>query len=146
MKLQHTPKAELFTQLIVESFRLNAHFMASGDALIQDMGLTSARWQVLHTIDSAPLPVAQIARQLHITRQSVLRTVNTLQKKGFVAMRDNPNHQRAKLVELLDEGRKKLEAARLRHVSWANKQAEHLDMAKLQITVEFMQWLRTHNL
>lgn len=142
MMLEHTPKAELYTQLIVESFRLNAHFMVVGDALIQDIGLTTARWQVLHIIEMNPLPVAQIARQLNITRQSVLRTVNTLQKKGFVALRENPHHQRAKLVELLEEGKKRLDIARVRQITQANAKAECFDLGQLQETVTFMQSVR----
>lgn len=142
MKLEHTPKAELYTQLIIESFRLTARFMTAGDALIQDIDLTTARWQVLHVIELNPLPVAQIARQLNITRQSVLRTVNTLQKKGFVALCENPHHQRAKLVELLDEGKKRLELARVRQVTWANAKAESFDLQQLQNTVAFVQNMR----
>ncbi|MEG2171817.1 MAG: MarR family transcriptional regulator [Desulfovibrionaceae bacterium] len=116
--------------------------MARGDALIQDIGLTSALWQVLHAIQDAPLPVAQIARNVGITRQSVLRTVNALKKKGLVALRDNPNHQRAKLVEMLEEGKKRLDIATARQIHMANAEAEGMDLHTLQNTIILMRSLR----
>lgn len=142
MSAQHTPPAALLTQLIVESFKLNGHFLALGDELTKDIGLTSALWQVLHAIDPNPLPVAQIARIVGVTRQSVLRTVNILAKKNFVALGDNPHHQRAKLVILLDEGKKRLDIAKARQIVCANAQADLLDMEQLQQTLTIMQNIR----
>ena len=37
----------VITDLILETFRLNGQLLAAGDALVSDVGLTSARWQVL---------------------------------------------------------------------------------------------------
>lgn len=142
MSTQHTPPAALLTQLIVESFKLNGHFLALGDELAKDIGLTSALWQVLHTIDPTPLPMPQIARTIGVTRQSVLRTVNVLVKKGFVALGPNPHHQRAKLVTLQEEGKKRLDIARSRHIVWANAQTDLLDMEQLQATLTYMQHIR----
>lgn len=144
MTVQQTPHAVLLTQLIVESFKLNGHFLALGDELTKDIGLTSALWQVLHVIDPVPLPMAQIARTIGVTRQSVLRTVNVLVKKGFVALGENPHHQRAKLVILQEEGKKRVDIARSRHTTWANSQADLLDMEQLQATLTYMRHLREH--
>jgi hypothetical protein len=54
------------TELILETFRLNGRLLAAGDALVADVGLTSARWQVLGAIALAPVPqpVAHIARNM----------------------------------------------------------------------------------
>ena len=38
------------TGLVIEVFRLNGDLLAAGDALVGDLGLTSARWQVLGAI------------------------------------------------------------------------------------------------
>ncbi|MBW1849606.1 MAG: MarR family transcriptional regulator [Deltaproteobacteria bacterium] len=99
-----TPFAEVFTQLILETFRFNGRLLAAGDGLTKDLGLSSSLWQVLGAIDEVPLPVAQIARNMGLTRQSVRRTVNVLKDKGFVEFQENPNHQRAKLVVLTKQG------------------------------------------
>ncbi len=72
--------------------------------MTKELDLSSALWQVLGAIDQAPLTVAQIARNMGLTRQSVRRTVNVLREKGFVEFRDNPNHQRSKLVVLNNKG------------------------------------------
>ena len=59
--------------------------------------------------DEVPLPVAQIARNMGLTRQSVRRTANVLKDKGFVEFQENLNHQRAKLVVLTKQGRNVLD-------------------------------------
>ncbi|MDH3233798.1 MAG: MarR family transcriptional regulator, partial [Alphaproteobacteria bacterium] len=41
---------EAVTALILETFRLNGRLLAAGDRLVGDLGLTSARWQVLGAI------------------------------------------------------------------------------------------------
>jgi len=87
---QRTPSGEAFTRLILEAFRFNGCLLAAGDRLTQDLGLTSARWQVLGAIDEGPLPVAQISRNMGLSRQAVQRVANELAAGGFVAFADNP--------------------------------------------------------
>jgi hypothetical protein len=45
------------TQLVLETFRLNGCLLIAGDALVADIGLTSARWQVLGAIALSPMPL-----------------------------------------------------------------------------------------
>src|SRR5712692_10354297 len=68
------------TELMLEVFRLNGRLLTSGDRLVADIGLTSARWQVLGAVALAGnrLPVAHIPRNMGLTRQAVQRTVNEL--------------------------------------------------------------------
>ena len=68
------------TDLILETFRLNGSLLAAGDAMVADLGLTSARWQVLGAIalSPVPLPVAHIARNMGLTRQAVQRLINEM--------------------------------------------------------------------
>ncbi len=63
------PKSRLrraYVGLVIEVFRLNGDQLAIGNALGADLGLTSARWQVLGAISLSPvpLPVAHIARNM----------------------------------------------------------------------------------
>ena len=44
---------DTLTALIVEVFRLNGCLLEAGDSLVGDVGLTSARWQVLGAIAAA---------------------------------------------------------------------------------------------
>lgn len=86
--------------------------------------MSSARWQVLGTIDSDALPVAQIARNMGLARQAVQRVANELSHDGLVTFVDNPNHRRAKLVRLTARGRTALDRATALQVEWANGMAE----------------------
>ena len=96
----------VITGLILETFRLNGRLLTAGDALVSDLGLTSALWQVLGAVAMSPmpLPVSHIARNMGLTRQTVQRTANELEADGFVRFAPNPHHQRAKLVLLTDLG------------------------------------------
>ncbi|WP_349017006.1 hypothetical protein [Bradyrhizobium sp. Arg237L] len=51
------------TQLILEAFRLNGGLITAGDRLVADLGLTSARWQVLGVIALSPT-VEPVARSM----------------------------------------------------------------------------------
>lgn len=104
------------TELVLEIFRLNGEVIAMGDALVTDLGLTSARWQVMGAIALAetPLPIAQIARNMGLTRQAVQRIANELETEGFIRFAPNPHHQRAKLVLLTRKGETAYAAANAR--------------------------------
>ena len=45
------------TDVIIGVFRLNGALLVCGDALVADLGLTSARWQVLGAIALSPVPL-----------------------------------------------------------------------------------------
>src|SRR6516225_7846228 len=92
------------TDLILDVFRLNGALLASGDALVGDLGLTSARWQVLGAIalSPVPLPVAHLARNMGLTRQAVQRSVDEMRDDGLVGLDPNPHHKRAMLVAMTE--------------------------------------------
>lgn len=110
-------------RLIIEVFRANGALLAEGDRLTSDLGLTSARWQVLGALEIAgrPLTVAQIAREMGLARQSVQRVVNGLRKTGHVSFCNNPDHKRAKLVAVATKGHKTFGAAMQRQTQWARR-------------------------
>jgi DNA-binding MarR family transcriptional regulator len=116
------------TELILEVFRLNGRLLAAGDRLTKGTGLTSARWQVIGAIALAGglQPVANLARNMGLTRQAVQRTVNELETEGFVTFAANPHHQRARLVVLTKKGRAAYDAATARQVPWARRLAQRL--------------------
>ena len=124
-----TPAGAAVTELILDIFRLNGRLLAAGDRLVADIGLTSARWQVLGAIAlaAAPSPVAHLARGMGLTRQGVQRIVNELAAEGLVALAPNPHHRRAQLVLLTQTGRNAYQAASDRQVPWVNRLAEGLD-------------------
>src|SRR5580704_15137471 len=97
---------DAITELVLETFRLNGRLLAAGDALVADLGLTSARWQVLGAVALSPVPlsVAQIARNMGLTRQAVQRLTDEIEGDGLLRFAPNPHHQRAKLVLLTAKG------------------------------------------
>lgn len=113
---------EAATELILEVFRVNGRLLAAGDELVGPIGLSSARWQVLGAIalSPLPLPVAHLARNMGLARQSVQRLVDEMMKDGLVRYAPNPNHRRAKLVLLTDRGEKTYRAAMDRQAPWVD--------------------------
>jgi DNA-binding MarR family transcriptional regulator len=139
-KLQ-TPSAEAFTQLILETFRFNGRLLTAGDRLTKELGLSSALWQMLGAIDQAPLTVAQIARNMGLTRQSVRRTAHVLREKGFIEFQENPNHQRAKFVVLTKPGSNVLDRATKIQIDWSNRIAQDLSAPELNAAMQIIRTL-----
>ena len=124
----YTQEGAALTDLVLEVFKLNGRLLTAGDKLVSSLGLTSARWQVLGAIalSGAPQPVANIARNMGLTRQAVQRVVNELGAEGFLTFAPNPHHQRAKLVVLSKSGTKAFQAAAKRQAPWANQLARQI--------------------
>lgn len=103
--LKHTPAGAALSGLILDLFRLNSQVLTAGDRLVADLGLTSARWQILGTVNAVdrPQPVAWLARDMGANRQNVQRIVNDLEKEGLVAFEANPHHKRAQLVVMTEK-------------------------------------------
>ena len=125
------------TALWLEVFRLNGLLLAHGDRLVADLGLTSARWQVLGAavLAAEALTVSAISRRMGLSRQAVQRTVNELVASGHVTMVDNPRDKRARLVRLTPTGHDAYEAAIARQVPWANAVADDVKAADLAMIV-----------
>jgi len=142
-RLDRSPDGQTLTEIIVEAFRLNGRLLDSGDTMTKDLGLSSARWQVLAAIDGEPLTVAEIARRMGLRRQSVQRTVNSLRASGFVALLANPNHRRAKLIELTEPGFEALQEVYRRQVAWVNDLAIGISAEDLDRTLKTMAAVRS---
>jgi DNA-binding MarR family transcriptional regulator len=121
-RTRQLPAGKAATALILEVFRFNGRLLTAGDQLVANLGLTSARWQVLGAIalSPAPEPVARLARNMGLHRQGVQRIVNELAKEGLVEFRANPHHRRAKLIVLTARGRKIYEQTEQIQTPWVN--------------------------
>jgi len=130
----HTPAGAAMTELILETFRLNGLLLEAGDRLVADIGLTSARWQVLGAIALAPvpLPVAHLARNMGLSRQAVQRLANEMERDSLVRFAPNPHHVRAKLVQLTAAGERAFAAAGARQAPWANALAKGLSTEQIE--------------
>lgn len=106
----------LARELSIAVFRLNGTLIQTGNALVSDLELTSALWQILDSLSQSldPLSVACIARNMGLARQSVQRGVDILHTRGMVEFSPNQHHKRAKLVSLTAHGTTMLESAQER--------------------------------
>lgn len=138
----HTPNGAAVTDLIRTVFLVNAHLIADGDHLIRDLGFTSARWQVLGVAGDGLRSVAQLARHMSLTRQSVQRLVDWLVDNGFATFIDNPDHQRAKLVQLTEKGIDIRRRLQVRQTTWANELGAQLNSQDLQTALDTLRGLR----
>jgi DNA-binding MarR family transcriptional regulator len=129
-------EGEALTELVLEVFRLNGLLLQAGDHLAQPAGLSSARWQILGVVDHGPAPVANVARIMGLTRQSVQQTADALAREGLVEYLDNPHHRRAKLVAVTPRGRQALRRVEERHAAWATRIGAGLDLRRLRAAVK----------
>jgi DNA-binding MarR family transcriptional regulator len=138
----HTQAGAAFTDLVIELFRVNGTMIAVGDELTRDLGLTSARWQVLGAVGKEPKTVAAAARQMGLTRQNVQRIADWLVESGIAEFTDNPNHRRAKLVALTKEGVALRERLGKRQAKWANATGAHFTVDELLATADVLRRLK----
>jgi DNA-binding MarR family transcriptional regulator len=138
----HTPGGAAFTRLVFDVFRLNGHMITAGDRLGADLGMTSARWQVLGAIGMEPKTVAAAARAMGLTRQNVQRIADWLVESGLADYLDNPNHRRAKLVALTPKGVALRLKLHRRQVKWANEIGALLTVKELEAAVEVLKRLQ----
>lgn len=143
-KVKRTPAGETLTELMLDLFRLNSLALTAGDRLVSDLGLTSARWQILGAVMAAERsqPVAWIARDLGANRQNVQRIVNDLHKDGLVIFETNPHHRRAQLVVLTEKGRQAFDAAMNLQAPWVNRLTEGVAVKDIEVVNRVIAVLR----
>ena len=120
--MNHTSEGQLFTEIVLEVFKLSGLLAIEGDRLTDEFGLSSARWKVLGALSfsTSPMTVPQIANAMGQTRQGVQRLVNEMRDDGFLDFQDNPNHKRAKIIALTAKGKKAYERVDKKQIPWAN--------------------------
>lgn len=124
--------------LAVRVLQIERRLTATGDALAEPFGQTSARWRVLASIEREPLSVAEVARAWGLARQSVQRVADLLERDGLVAYTANPRHARAKLVTLTAPGRRTLSAIQRAQTAWANDLGGRVGAAELRAAADLL--------
>jgi DNA-binding MarR family transcriptional regulator len=127
-----SPAGDALSGLVVRLFRLNGIMAAEGDALTRPVRQTTARWQVLASIEDEPATVAGIARALGLARQSVQRVADALANTGLVTFTDNPRHRRARLVALTEQGRSVLSTIQAAQRPWADRLGAEIGERRLR--------------
>lgn len=99
MSRSRSTAGDALTELVLLVFQVNGRLLQVADELAAAGDLTAARWQVLGAVLDEPRPVAEIARRMGLTRQSVQRLANVLVDEEFATWERNPRHARAKLLQ-----------------------------------------------
>ena len=119
MNERNRSSVEIVNRIVLDVFKLNGFFIKSANYLTIGSELTSARWQVLGAVLHERHTVAEIARSMGLTRQSVQRVVNELVMDGLAELLPNPAHKRAKLISSTEKGLNSIKKIRPKVVSWA---------------------------
>ena len=131
------PQDEL-TDIILKVFRLNGNLIESGNRLVQPLGLTSARWQILGAVAASGKPTTcpQIAKTMGITRQGALKQLNLLEEEGLIETLENKNNERSPLYDLTPQGRKKYASAMSLQEKWVANLIQNLKQAEQKESAE----------
>jgi DNA-binding MarR family transcriptional regulator len=127
-------RASALSALSLAVFRSHGALLVSGDGLVESLGLTSARWQVLGALALAgtALTVPAIAAAMGLTRQGVQKQVDRLETDGHVNVLANPEHRRSPLIELSHAGRAAFVAADKRWARLTQRLANEFSLAELE--------------
>ena len=136
-----TPEQKQLSALAKTVFRLNGQFLAIGEDLARPVGLTAALWQVLGAVLGSPRSVADIAREIGVSRQSVQRIADVLVDRRLADYQPNPAHQRAKLLTPTAEGRQAIRRIGPRHAAFAVRLAGELSSDALDDAVAAVEHL-----
>ncbi len=138
-----TKKTNLFTEVILLIFRVNGQLLTAGNRLVQDLNLTSARWQMLgaialsETARSAP----QLAAKMGVTRQAAQKQLNVLLEEGLVEAQPNPGNVRSPHYRLTRTGRAVYGATERLQSAWAGRLARDLRGRDLESTKRILEAL-----
>jgi len=127
--------------MIIATFRLNGRLMEVAQGLAAEGGLTAAWWQVLGGVLDEPRTVAEVGRQMGVTRQGVQRVADLLVQRGLAEYRPNPAHRRAKLLACSEAGYWAIRRIALAQHPWADRIAALVDADELNEALTTMRRL-----
>ena len=138
--MKKSTKGEIFTEVVLEVFKLGGLLIDEGDQITKEFGITSARWKVLGAIAlaEAPQTVPQIARTMGLTRQAVQRLVDAMNKESLLEFKSNPDHKKAKLVNLTVKGKEISSKLDKKQIKWAQDSANNLTKKDLDIALSVL--------
>ncbi len=131
----------VLTDVILETFRLNARLLEVAQGFAAHGEMTAAWWQVLGGVIDEPRSVADVGRRMGVTRQSVQRIADVLVERGLAEYRPNPAHRRAKLLACTEAGYWAIRQISLSQVPWANRIGEELGDDELRAALATMERL-----
>ena len=107
-------------ELMGECFRLNRSLVEVSQQITDGIGVTGTQWGVLAAFgqDDVPGTVAETARRMGLTRQSVQRIADVLASIGLINYLPDLADKRAQLVEVTAAGSILLKELEQRQQAW----------------------------
>lgn len=138
--MTESQKGSIFTNIVLEVFKLGGLLVSEGDQMGSEYGITSARWKILGALSLAgePQTVPQIARSMGLTRQAVQRLVDAMYEDGLLLFNENPNHKRAKLIGLSECGKMVFSKLDKKQSEWAIKCSVDITKEELETTLSVL--------
>ena len=103
---------------------------------VMPAGMTVARWQIMKALSllGGAATVPAIARSLLLSRQAVLKQVDSMRQHELVELCENPSHSRSQIVRMTRRGHAAYAAAAARWL-WISMSLEgSVDPAELEQT------------
>lgn len=134
---------DLLTDIELLVFRLNGRLLKAGDRKVAELGLTSARWQMLGALHFAegPCTAPQLAEAMGVTRQGAQKQLNRLVSDGLVETLGNPRHSRSPCYRMTEHGRDVYTRTESLQGEWAGELARGLETDNLRVTREVLRAL-----
>jgi len=137
---------EIFTEIVLEIFKVSGMLNSEGDKLTEEFGLSSARWKIMGAIARSEqlLTVPQIGRSMGQSRQATQRLVDVMAKDSLLKLIENPNHKRAKYIDLTEEGRRIYDELDEKQKPWALEGANQLTTTELDAALSALRKMAHH--
>jgi|SRR5580658_8453017 DNA-binding MarR family transcriptional regulator len=115
---------------------------ALGDDLHADLAVTTAMRGVMTSLAAlGRRTVPDLARERPVSRQHIQVVVNALMAEGLAKTARNPIHRRSPLIDLTDEGRRRLRLINEREAALLAKTAPAVSQADLAATMRLFDLL-----
>ena len=138
---EHPPVSEAgaeLTELVLETFRLNARLMDAAQRLAAEGDITAAWWQVLGGVLDQPRTLPEIGRRMGVSRQAVRRIADLLVDRGLAEYRPNPAHRRSQLLACTEAGYWAIRQIGFAQAPWAERIGSNIGTAELRHARETM--------
>ncbi|EAR61315.1 MarR family winged helix-turn-helix transcriptional regulator [Neptuniibacter caesariensis] len=138
--MSSAPKNEIFTQVVLEVFKVGGLLNIDGDKLTKEFGLTASRWKILGAImlSDNPVTVPEIGRYMGQSRQAVQRLVDVMAKDGLLTMTENPNHKRAKYIQMTTKAVDIYKQLDMKQVKWAEGLSSDLSTSEMESALKVL--------
>ena len=130
---------DLPSKFALAVFRVNGLLMNAGERVTKPLAQSSARWQVLGRADVTPQTVSQMAREMGLTRQSVQRVADALERDGLVTLEAIPSDRRTAHVTLTPAGKRVLGKIYERNAWWTQRISQRIPADEFERAIELLE-------